>query len=368
MVRLVNFFNNVLSLQKLAILAVLICLNSFCIAQSTVSYESTLSDTVKTFEDYKDTAMGGHQLHLSSLPYFNSDKDSSIKESLNPINRTKMWIIVGGTALTLGASYYYANNAWWKGAKSSFHMDRDTKSGSIFSVLHGPDEKYAKNIDKLAHFWGGTIYSDLISYMLRDANVPAKRAGLYGALGGMAIQTFIEMKDGYAPRWGFSVLDVTFGTLGSFYAYSQNYIPVFAATDIKISYYKRYDYYFKAPQANAHPTWDEDYMNMNFWATYNPYRLMRHGEHVHPNWPKWLGISVGAGVDQTLDGYYTGQNLETNKGKGNHQLYIAPDIDFTGIFPKSKFFHSLAMVFNRVKFPMPTFRIAPDLKFFPLYF
>jgi hypothetical protein len=109
-------------------------------------------------------------------------------------------------------------------------------------------------------------------------------------------------------------------------------------------------------------------MNMNFWATYNPYRLMRHGEHVHPKWPKWLGISVGAGVDQTLDGYYTGWDRPSNKGMGNHQLYIAPDIDFTGIFPKSQFFHGLAMVFNRVKFPMPTLRVAPDLKFFPIYF
>ncbi len=224
-----------------------------------------------------------------------------------------------------------------------------------------------KTLTSLPTFGGGTCYSDIISFALRDANMPAKRAGLYGALAGMAIQGFIEIKDGYAPRWGFSVLDVTFGTLGSFYAYAQNYVPVLAATDIKISYYRYHDYYFKVPQEGK-PTWDEDYMNMNFWATYNPYRVIRHGQHVHPNWPKWLGISVGAGVDETLDGYYTGTNSGSNKGKGNHQLYIAPDIDFTGLFPKSKFFHNLARVFNRVKFPMPTFRVAPDIHFFPLYF
>ena len=338
----------------------------FCFAQN-AAIQTSIIDTAKTFEIYNDIS---NQTNLNNLDVVNFDvlNDTTVKETIKPIKKKQIIIIAGLGASTLGASYAWANNAWWNGQKTSFHLDRDKHDGSIFSIFHGPDEKYAINLDKVAHFWGGVIYSDLFSYLLRESNVPTKKAALYGALAGCAIQGFIEIKDGFAYNWGFSVLDVTAGSLGSFYSYTQNFVPALAATDIKISYLRRDDYYFTVHQDNPNRTWDEDYMNMTFWASYNPYRLMRHGEHVHPNWPKWLCISAGIGVDNTLDGYYTGFNLPKNKGQGNYEVYLSTDLDFTGIFPKSKFFNSLAKVFNRVKFPMPALRFTPKVTFYPIYF
>lgn len=371
---MVNFrllINNLLSVKRFIVTSSIFFLTTLSFGQS-ITDQQELNDTLNT-SIYSNTINQNDSVILNNVkkkgfPQLNYSTDSSFKETLKPISKKRIALISGLGLSALGSSYAWANNVWWNGRKKSFHLDKDANDASIFSVFHGPDEKYAINLDKVAHFWGGVLYSDFFSYLLRESNVPTKKAALYGALAGCAVQGFIEVKDGFAYNWGFSVLDVTTGSLGSFFSYAQNFVPVLAATDIKFSYLRRDDYYFTVYQDNPNPTWDEDYMNMTFWASYNPYRQMRHGEHVHPNWPKWLSISVGVGVDNTLNNYYTGLNLVENKGKGNYEFYIAPDIDFTGIFPKNKYFQAFAKVINRVKFPMPTLRLSPSLTFYPVYF
>ncbi len=369
--RSIFIYKKVLSIQRVALLLLFLIINSLSIGQSITNeriFTDSLTSNVNSNTIYSNYTIKSNEIIQNGFPNFNYSTDTSFKETLKPINKKRIVLISGLGLSALGASYAWANNAWWNGRKKSFHLDKDANDGSIFSIFKGPDEKYAKNLDKIAHFWGGVVYSDLFSYLLSESNVPTKKAALFGALAGCSIQGFIEIKDGFAYNWGFSVLDVTAGSLGSFYSYTQNFVPVLAATDIKISYFRRDDYYFTVYQDNPNRTWDEDYMNMTFWASYNPYRLISHGKRVHPNWPKWLSISAGIGVDNTLDSYYTGLNLPQNKGKGKYEFYLAPDIDFTGIFPKNKHFQAFAKVINRVKFPMPTLRLSPSLTFYPVYF
>ncbi|MDH7514918.1 MAG: DUF2279 domain-containing protein, partial [Bacteroidota bacterium] len=122
--------------------------------------------------------------------------------------------VVGGAALgTLGATYWYLEKTWWSEKPTAFHFD------------DGADLHYAHNLDKLAHFYGGSIAGDLFSGGLRWAGMRRKAAAWYGFGLGVFVQLVIELKDGYAPRWGYSVWDVACGTAGALFFVGKHYSP-----------------------------------------------------------------------------------------------------------------------------------------------
>jgi hypothetical protein len=71
------------------------------------------------------------------------------------VDKKKLAVVLGASTLTLGASYIYVQNAWWKNNEKSFHFD------------NGPDYKYAKNLDKCAHVMGGLITAELVHDALK---------------------------------------------------------------------------------------------------------------------------------------------------------------------------------------------------------
>ena len=55
----------------------------------------------------------------------------------------------------------------------------------------------------------------------------------------MSIQLAIELKDAYAPSWGFSRWDLAAGSIGSFWPVAQYYSESADAINFKFSYFKR---------------------------------------------------------------------------------------------------------------------------------
>jgi len=185
---------------------------------------------------------------------------------------------------------------------------------------------------------------------------------LWGGLLGTAVQGFIEIKDGYSPTWGFSMYDWMSGSLGSFYPYFQSKSKFLKALDIKYSYYRKDNYYYDFIKRESN--FQDDYMNSTFWFTYNPNRYKPSGK-----WPKWLGISVGLGVDHTLNNYYINMPGGTSDwGSGSYEFYLAPDIDFKGLLPKKPFWQTLAHVLNYIKVPTPALRLGKNSKLMPIHF
>jgi hypothetical protein len=82
-----------------------------------------------------------------------------------------------------------------------------------------------------------------------------------------------------------------------------------------------------------------------------------------------LGISVGVGVDETLNDYYIGApNGYADLGKGGYEFYLAPDIDFKGLLPKKPFWQTLAHILNYIKVPTPALRLSRNSKLMPIHF
>ncbi len=251
--------------------------------------------------------------------------------------------VVSGVALgALGASYIYVRNVWWKEDAQSFHFDS------------GPDLHYALNLDKAAHFYGGMIGADAFKDGLLWSGVRELPAHLVGAAFSALVQVGIEMKDGYAPRWGFSLYDVGSGSLGALYPTAKRYLPVFGAVDVKFSYWKRTNRYF---EYHVTGQWNDDYINQTYWASVKVHDLLP--ASLQSWWPKWLALAVGFSLDESTDG----------EGGGNLEIYLSPDLDLTALFPTAGPFLSRVLHYlNYIKFPAPGIRFAPSFRFHPVYF
>ena len=267
-------------------------------------------------------------------------------------------MISASSFLSLGASYVYLNNTWWAEQKTSFHFDAGKGIDNMLRLSR--DGKYAKNLDKAGHFFGGVLTSSLFSKSLEWSGMQSPNQYLWGGVFGTLIQGFIEYKDGYAPQWGFSTYDLLSGSIGSFYPYFQSKSKLLYAIDVKLSYFKRNDYY-RAITGKNHFT--DDYINQTYWLTFNPHRL-----NSDAKWPKWLGIAIGFGVDDHLNNYYLRMpNGNSDYGKGGYEFFLSPDLDFKEILPKRKGWQKTARILNFIKVPSPTIRISRASKLFPIY-
>ena len=125
------------------------------------------------------------------------------------VNKKRVFIAGSSFAVALGASYLYIQDSWWAEQQIAFHFD------------NGADLTYALNVDKLGHFIGGLQSADLFSSSMRWAGINYKESLFYGAVFGVGLQLAIEMKDAYAPFWGFSKLDLAFGSAGALWPIAQ---------------------------------------------------------------------------------------------------------------------------------------------------
>lgn len=269
----------------------------------------------------------------------------------NSINKKRFFLVSSSVVGSLTASYLYVQNAWWSAEQIPFHFD------------DGSDFTYALNLDKAGHFLGGIQASDLFSSSMRWTGMKTTKALWYGAAFGAGLQLAIEMKDAYAPYWGFSKWDLALGSAGSLWPVLQYHNKDFNAISFKLSYYKRSNIYWQLDQQRGKETnslaWQDDYPNQTYWMAFDV-------NHFHDLccWPDWLNLAIGYGIDDTQ---YLDDNL--TKTGGNREFYIAFDYDLQKIFKNwdspvgKKVLHWL----NYMHFPAPTIRISPKFEFYPLF-
>lgn len=260
----------------------------------------------------------------------------------------RVLLLSGAASLTMVGTYLYLQNVWWSDQKSSFKFDHDM------------DYRYAKNMDKAAHFIGGCLSADLFSEGFMWTGLPERKSLFWGGVAGTAIQGMIEVKDGYAPTYGFSLGDLGAGTLGSFWPLLKSYVPALKPITIKASYYQHNRYYYEV-FPYAEPV--DDYMNQTYWLSATVNDWLPKGSRAERLWPDFLTVAGGWGVDNTLNLYYTGQNLEVNKGRGKYEYFLSVDIDWRKIIkPTNTFKRTLAYSLNFIKLPLPTLRLGPTMQ------
>ena len=272
------------------------------------------------------------------------------KPDSTKIKKARVIVVSSSLVAVLGGSYLYVENAWWSDKQIPFHFD------------DGADLTYALNVDKLGHFMGGLEAADFFSSSIKWAGMNEKKSLWYGAVFGSGLQLVIEMKDAYAPYWGFSKWDLALGSAGSFWPVAQYYNPDLKAINFKFSYYKRSNIYWDLDKQRGKETnkfaWQDDYPNQTYWVTFDVNHFIE-----TCCWPDWLNVAVGFGIDDTQ--YLNGGT----KAGGNNEWYIALDYDVPKLLKKwnsptgKKVKHWL----NYFHFPAPTIRISPKLELYPLF-
>ncbi len=267
------------------------------------------------------------------------------------VNKKRVYIAGSSLIAAVGASYWYVQNSWWSEQQGSFHFD------------DGGDLMYALNVDKAGHFMGGLHASDIFSSSMKWAGMSTKQSLWYGAAFGSALQLAIEIKDAYAPYWGFSKWDLACGSIGSLWPVAQYYNDNLKAINFKFSYYKHSDVYWKLDAAREKEinkyAWQDDYPNQTYWATFDVNYFLE-----TCCWPDWLNVAVGFGLDDT-------QYLNENNTKmgGNNEWYIALDYDIPNLLKRwnSPTAKKVKHWLNYIHFPAPTIRVSPKLDFYLLF-
>ena len=278
---------------------------------------------------------------------FSSEAKQTLKN--DSIKKGRIVIVSSSLGLVLGGSYLYIENSWWSEKQTAFHFD------------NGSDKVYALNVDKAGHFMGGLQAAEVFSESMRWAGMNKKQALWFGATFGSGLQLAIEMKDAYAPYWGFSTLDLTIGSAGAFLPIAKYYFPTLRAFDVKFSYWKQHNTYWDLEnQRGKNPNkyaWQDDYVNQTYWLSVDL-------NHFNEKIPEWLNIAIGFGLDETqyLDEYNT-------KIGGENEWYIALDYDIPKMLKgwDSKIAKKIKHWLNYFHFPAPTIRISPKIEFYPLF-
>ncbi|HQO10721.1 MAG TPA: DUF2279 domain-containing protein [Clostridiales bacterium] len=261
------------------------------------------------------------------------------------VNYGRLSFSVGATSLSAAGSFYVMKNAWWQDESESFHFD------------DGTDLKYAKNLDKFGHFFGGYVSQDLLYRSLIWSNVSKNYATAYSVGMSVFVQVMIDLKDAYAPKWGFSPWDVAAGAAGAVYKAAQNHYPVLDDYKFKITYYSRENKYY-AQHDWALENAIENYPSQTYWLTAPLDNFLP--ESVSARVPDWLGLAAGLSISDKVSEQLT----------GDYMVYLSLDIDLEKLVrPYNKpWLSTTAHYLNFIKVPAPALRFHPGFKGYAVYF
>lgn len=255
---------------------------------------------------------------------------------INPLHAS----IVGGITVLTGI-YLHINQsaAWWDGKGRSFYF-YDDWDDILFA-------------DKFGHFFGAYA----ISYVGREAFVYAgfswDQSILFGTILGIISQTYVEFKDGYAEKTGFSVSDFGADIAGAAYFCLRHFIPFLQNFSPKWQYAPAR--IIGVPPHTTTQTFLDNYNCTTAWWLVDVHNLIRGRQDSF--WPKWLNIGFGYGVS----GYYTTDIYS--------RFVIGIDYNLVELLPDGvPFWNWLKQSFNLIKLPAPAFEFSRyGVKFKLLY-
>jgi len=269
------------------------------------------------------------------------NKKLLVKE--NKINLIRVGIVSGATLSILGGLYYRWKTAWWNNGSAKFHF------------LY--NDSYAKDLDKIGHMTGGLFIADCFGAGLKWAGLDDESSLLYGALLSTMVYTGVEIKDGFAPEWGFDPADLGASVVGAFFPYAQEKITFLQNFTVKYSYWPSnspfYKYLGNASQNNQF--FNDDYEGETFWLSADVKNLSP--KSVNSIMPDFLSLACGVSVE----------NLNDDPNK--HLVFvISPDIDLIKLFkPDTEFLKTLCHLLNHIHIPLPGLQVSPNFKGYFIY-
>lgn len=303
----------------------------------------------------------------------------SFLQPADTLHKTRFWTSVGiGTAVYTGVSIGLWET-WYKGYETGpFHLFNDNGEWN--------------QMDKVGHLF--SAYNET-AWAFKGAQWTGmkRRNAMWTAVGiGTGIQATIEVMDGFSEKWGFSLGDIAFNTLGvtafatqellwaeqriTFKA-STNPVPYPTAPILSTNGEQTSSLANRGAElygTNFVEIYLKDYNKLTLWASANIHAFAKN--KVGDRFPKWLNIAMGYGSENLYGGFGNSWKegdatfiLNDSEYPRFRQFYLSLDVDMTRIKTKNRFLKSLFTVINFIKIPAPTLEVNTlgKVKFHPVY-
>ena len=214
------------------------------------------------------------------------------------------------------------------------------------------DFTYARNQDKLLHFYGSGLGSVISTKALLWAGYDEQDAALYGAATSLAFMTSMKIEDGHINYLGFDRVDELANVLGAGYPLAQYYVPWLKSFTPKGSYVASSNTVVASQQTL--PSFLEDHEGQKFWMGITVHDLLP--KNFQDYWPSIIGLAAGC----TVRGLNTPHSY--------HETIIALDLDLRKLPGDSKFLKTMWEMLNYIHLPMPAVRVSQSAIWYGLYF
>ncbi len=264
---------------------------------------------------------------------------------LRPVQASVIGSLYLGAIIGL---YIHQSNAWWSDSKGNFHFVEDWVS--------------ALQVDKFGHAYGGFASAYLMREGLLYAGIDDENSHIYGALFGLAYQTYVEVGDGFAGDWGFSPTDFYFDAFGAGYFLAQYYMPYLQNFTPKWQYIP--SEYTGKPVIQRPRTMLDDYNSTTFYMSVDVHRLLP--LEYKKYWVPWLNLAFGYGGD-AIDFKMDPNGPPDQLSKRRYVLSL--DFNVMRMLPEGNpAFNWIKQCFNHIKLPSPSIEFSEGrTKFYILY-
>ncbi len=280
------------------------------------------------------------------------------------LHEPRLWLAGGTVALAYTGSIIALNEAWYKQfPRTSFHLFDDWGEW--------------EHMDKMGHVFT-TYFESYWTYRMARWTGMQDRAAMWTGVGlGMLFQTTVEVLDGFSAEWGFSLADMGFNVLGAgaFLAQQltwgeQRLLVKMSSTPVRhpgalIADVSGTSMTTLRDRADAlfGRSWPErflkDYNAQTIWVSANLHAFFRDA-----GIPPWLNVAIGYSAHNMYGGFANHwtegdavYHLSRDLYPRYWQLYLSPDIDFSGIRSGSPLVRTLLGMANIFKMPGPVLEI-----------
>ncbi|MEM6964562.1 MAG: DUF2279 domain-containing protein [Bacteroidota bacterium] len=319
-------------------------------------------------------------IHAQSSDQENNEKIPFLQPA-DTLHRGRFWTCSAIGATIYGSAVIGLNQIWYaETERSSFQFFNDWGEW--------------RHVDKAGHAFTAYNYANWMFTGARWTGMKRRNAMWTAAGLSFFLQGTVEMMDAYSAKWGFSMPDIAFNTLGAGLFVAQELawqeqrivmkvsstVPTYP-TDIitsvdganTITYRERaHSLYGKRfPE-----TLLKDYNAQTNWLSFNVRSFMK---TKNSRIPKWLNVAVGYGAQNMYEGYNydwvdedTGIAFERDPDlyPRYSQWYLSLDVDLTRIKTKSRFLKTAFSILNFIKIPAPSLEVNTlgNVRFLPIYF
>ncbi|HSD64417.1 MAG TPA: DUF2279 domain-containing protein [Ignavibacteriaceae bacterium] len=328
-------------LRLLCLIAAVIVLffPGFCFPQS-LNDSSSVPDDVgnsKFLSPEKFTYAGERRYTLDGLL-------PNVETKLRPATAAVLGGIYIGSLTWL---HFHQANAWWSKDRRSFHFEEDWV--------------YALQVDKAGHFYGGYLFSYLLSEGLIGSGFSWDEGTNWGTVLGILYQTYVETEDGFAKDWGFSPSDWYADAAGSLFFIAQHYVPALQNITPKWQYVP--SEWTGKPVIERPRTFIDDYNSSTFWWSVNVYNILP--QNLKQYWVPWLDFSLGYGAD-AIDAAVPGSPPDQ---LASRRYIIGLDYNLVNLLPDGGWFWNwFRQSLNLIKFPSPAIEFQNNITRFHLFY